>query len=309
MKQFKKYWFFAILLLFVSCETEIDVSLPEYNSELVVEGWIEPGEAPKVSLYKSVPYLSTINLTTLYEDVIVKDAIVTVISGDGETDTLHLVQSDEAPLYWYYTSNTMKGKLNTSYTLKINWNSKKYSAITSITDTMTIDSLYLDYFQGIPIDTINTLKLKFTDPAGQKDYYMFKVKIANAKYADRVWLTSFPIALDDVAFSGIPYTADVLRFGTSDFYKPKNLAPDEDFAYKRPFYQPGDTIYIKTAKIDYPSFRFLSSAGTTMYFGVNPFTNPPQIYSNITSETNDKCLGSWMGLASTTRQIIFTDQK
>lgn len=298
-----------MLFIFVSCETEIDVSLPEYKSELVVEGWIEPGESPKVSLYKSVPYLSTIDLNTLYDQVIIKDAIVTILSNDGETDTLFLEQNNEAPLFWYYTCHNLKGKLNTSYTLKIDWNSKKYSSTTSILDTFTVDSLYLGDFQSIPMDSIKSLKLVFTDQPGQKDYYMFKVKIANSKYTDRVWLTSYPIVLDDVSFSGTQFNLDVLRFGTSEFYKPDNISDADQYSYYRLFYQPGDTIYLKAARIDYASFRFLTSAGTTMYFGVNPFTNPPQILSNITSETGNKCLGAWIGLASTTKKIIFTDNK
>jgi hypothetical protein len=293
------------LLFFVSCETEIDVSLPEYKNELVVEGWIEPGEPAKVSLSKSVPYLSTINMNTLYEDVIVKDAIVTVQDEHGLIDTLVLVQNNEAPLYWYYTSPTLRGELNSKYTLKIDWNGKKYSSTTTIQDTMVLDSVYLDNFQSFESDTIKSLKVKFQDQPGTKDYYLFKVKIANEIYTDRVWLTSFPIALDDVAFPGAPYTGDILRFGTSEFYMPDNLSQQDSWEYYRPYYSVGDTIYLKASKIDYNSFRFLSSAGSTMYFGVNPFTNPPQIYSNITSETGDKCLGVWMGCASTMRKIIF----
>lgn len=305
MRRSNYFLLLVSLVFFVSCETEIDVSLPEYKNELVVEGWIEPGEPAKVSLSKSVPYLSTINLNTLYEDVIVKDAIVTVQDEHGLIDTLVLVQNDEAPLYWYYTSPTLRGEINTKYTLKIDWNGKKYSSNTSIPDTMALDSVWLDNFQSFQSDTIKSLKVKFQDQPGTKDYYLFKVRIANEKYTDRVWLTSFPIALDDVAFPGAPYTGDILRFGTSEFYMPDNLSEIDSWEYYRPYYTVGDTIYLKASKIDYNSFRFLSSAGTTMYFGVNPFTNPPQIYSNITSETEDKCLGVWMGCASTMRKIIF----
>lgn len=308
MKSTHFLFFLICLATFISCETEIDVSLPAYGSEMVVEGWIEPGEPAKVSLSKSVPYLSTININTLYDQVIIKDAIVTVIADNGDFDTLHLVQSDEAPLYWYYTSPHLKGELNTKYTLKIDWNGKKYSATTSILETITLDSVWLDNFQSFPSDTLKSLRVKFQDPAESKDYYLFKVKIANQTFADRVYLTTFPIAIDDIAFPGDSYIADVLRFGTSDFYKPESISDQDLFTYFRPFYKPGDTIYLKASRIDYDSFRFLSSAGSTMYFGVNPFTNPPQIYSNITSETGDKCLGVWMGSASSERKIVFQNE-
>ena len=309
MKPINRLFILLSLILTVSCETEIDVSLPAYGSEMVVEGWIEPGEPAKVSLSKSVPYLSTINLNTLYDEVIVKDAIVTVIAENGDFDTLQLVQNDEAPLFWYYISPTLKGELNTTYTLQIDWNGKKYSSTTSIPDLINIDSVWLDNFQSFPSDTLKSLRVKFQDRLETKDYYLFKVKIANQTFADRVYLTTFPIAIDDVAFPGDTYIADVLRFGTSEFYKPPQISEQDQFTYYRPFYKPGDTIYMKAAKIDYNSFRFLSTAGSMMYFGVNPFTNPPQIYSNITSETGDKCLGVWMGSASIHYKMIFENQK
>ena len=102
-------------------------------------------------------------LTKYYitEDVIVKDAIVTVQDEHGLIDTLELVQNDEAPLYWYYTSPTLRGELNTKYTLKIDWNGKKYSSNTSIPDTMALDSVWLDNFQSFESDTIKSLKVKF----------------------------------------------------------------------------------------------------------------------------------------------------
>jgi len=295
----------ALVTIFQSCETEIDVSLPSYENELVVEGWIELGETPKVSLSKSLPYLSNINLNTLYNQVIIQNAVVKVTSEDGETETLQLVQSNEAPLFWYYTGTTLKGKLNTNYTLSIEWNDNHYEATTLIPDTMRIDSLWLEKFEGFGVDTLGRVRLNWLDDPAQKNYYMFRVKVANTLYADRTWLTSFPIALDDVAFTGVPYTIDILRIGTSSFYKPQNLTEENEWSYNRPYYELGDTIYIKSSVIDFPSYKFWTSAQNSLYFGDNPFANPPKIYSNITSSTDSKCLGVWVGAASTTRKLIF----
>lgn len=298
-------FFLAILSIFQSCETEIDVSLPTYQNELVVEGWIELGETPRVSLYKSLPYLSNIDLNTLYNQVIIQNAVVKVTAEDGETETLQLVQSNEAPLYWYYTGTTLKGKLNTNYTLSIEWNEHQYEATTLIPDTFNIDSLWLQKFEGFGVDTLGSLKLNWQDDPTQKNYYMFRVKVANKLYADRTWLTSFPIAIDDIAFTGVPYTVDIYRFGTSSLYKPANITDENEWSYNRPYYELGDTIYLKSSVIDFPSYKFWSSAQGSLYFGDNPFSNPPKIYSNITSSSGAKCLGAWIGAATTTRTVIF----
>ena len=305
MKYIQTILFLAFSTLFFSCETEIDVSLPSYQNEMVVEGWIELGESPKVSLYKSLPYLSDINLNTLYNQIIIQNAVVTVTSEDGESEILQLVQSNDAPLYWYYTGTTLKGKLNTQYTLSIDWNNHLYSSTTLIPDTFTMDSLWLQKFEGFDVDTLGILRLKWQDDPSQKNYYMFRVKVANKLYSDRTWLTSFPIAIDDIAFTGRPYTLDILRIGTSSLYMPSNISDDDEWSYNRPYYELGDTIYLKSSVIDFPSYKFWTSAQGSLYFGDNPFANPPKIYSNITSSTGAKCLGAWIGGATTTRTIIF----
>ena len=305
MKIIHTLFFLSFIILFQSCETEIDVSLPSYQNEMVVEGWIELGESPKVSLYKSLPYLSDINLNTLYNQIIIQNAIVKVTSEFGESEILQLVQSDEAPLYWYYTGTTLKGKLNTHYTLSIDWNDNKYAATTLIPDTLNMDSLWLQKFEGFDVDTLGTLRMSWQDDPSQKNYYMFRVKVANKLYSDRTWLTSFPIAIDDIAFTGAPYTIDILRLGTSSLYKPTNITEENEWSYNRPYYELGDTIYLKSSVIDFPSYKFWTSAQGSLYFGDNPFANPPKIYSNITSSTGDKCLGAWIGGATTMRTIIF----
>lgn len=297
------------LTLFQSCETEIDVTLPSYQNELVVEGWIELGETPKVSLYKSLPYLSNIDMNALYNQVIIQNALVTVTAEDGESEILQLVQSNEAPLYWYYTGTTLKGKMNTHYTLSIEWNDNLYAATTLIPDTFKIDSLWLEQFEGFGVDTIGRLRVSWLDDPMQKNYYMFRVKVANQLYSDRTWLTAFPIAIDDIAFTGEPYTLDIFRLGTSLILQPQNIIEEEDlWSYNRPYYELGDTIYLKSSVIDYPSYKFWTSAASSIYFGDNPFTNPPKIYSNITSTTGSKCLGAWIGAATTYRKIVFNNR-
>ena len=81
MKNRLKLLIFLLLPLFYACETEIDVTLPENKEGVVVEGFIELGEYAEVSLYKTLPYLSEIQLNNLLEQVVIQDALVIIKKG------------------------------------------------------------------------------------------------------------------------------------------------------------------------------------------------------------------------------------
>src|SRR5688500_340054 len=64
-----------------SCRKEVTLTLPEVESQMVVESYIVPGQPFGVFLTESVGYLSTPELRTI------KDAVVTITYG-SKTDTL-----------------------------------------------------------------------------------------------------------------------------------------------------------------------------------------------------------------------------
>lgn len=83
---------FLGIFLFSNCEQIVEIDLPDYESELVVEGYLNPGLAYVVSVTESVPYFDEISLP------VVNDAIVT-IEHRGEIDTLTLFQTDSLGVY------------------------------------------------------------------------------------------------------------------------------------------------------------------------------------------------------------------
>lgn len=294
-----------LLSLFYACETEIDVALPEYKEGVVVEGFIELGEYAEVSLYKTLPYLADIQLDNLLEQVIIQDALVIIKNGGGQTDTLHLVQSDEAPLYWFYQGSVLKGEANTQYELQIEWKGQKYVATTSILQPFQLDTLRIDPLEGFNNDSIGRVYVTWKDDPTVRNYSFFRQKFANDLYCDRTWITSMPMALDDVTFPSSDMNLYLYRFGTSPWFKPLNIPEAEGWEYFRPVCQYGDTIYVRVSAIDEASYQFLNSVTIPLYFGDNPLGYPPLIHSNIKSLTGDPCFGSWIGTASTEYKIIF----
>ncbi|MFN0274997.1 MAG: DUF4249 family protein, partial [Chitinophagales bacterium] len=72
-----------LLFLFPSCEKEITLDIPQPENKLVVEGYIESGLPPFISLTQTVPFYGEINFNELDNyyahdaEVIVSDGITT----------------------------------------------------------------------------------------------------------------------------------------------------------------------------------------------------------------------------------------
>ena len=300
----KKILLYFTLILFVACETDIDIELPEYQNKLVVEGYIENDEYAKVVITKSLPYFSTINFETLFTDLIVNDAKVTITSGKGESEVLEFTIDPESPLYFSYQGRSLKGECNESYTLTIEWNDKIFTANTSIPETFDLDSIWIEHF--VETDTLGSVRMILTDNPAKRDYYQFKVKIHHGeKLRDRLWAYCLPLVFDDATFNGINFTYEIVRASPSTLHATL-LSDEEKETYYRSHFEVGDTILIKHSLMDHDSYRFWITAMNEITFGQNVFMSPPPIQSNIKCNTGEKVLGVWCGFASKTDVLIFS---
>ena len=67
--------------IFFSCENSIDIEIPQVESTLVVEGWIEQGKGANILLSMSAPFFTQIDSSTLRQFA-VTTAKVTIFSGN-----------------------------------------------------------------------------------------------------------------------------------------------------------------------------------------------------------------------------------
>ncbi|MCL1850428.1 MAG: DUF4249 domain-containing protein [Bacteroidetes bacterium] len=298
------YLLFLPLLILLSCQTEIEVKVPDYYNKIVVEGYIENGEYPIVSLYRSAPYFSTMSLEYLMDSIIIQDAKVFVTSGKGETQELFLMLSPQAPLFLAYTGFGFKGELNTSYSLRIEWNNKIYTSETFILNTFDLDSVYFTpTFGHERIDSVANLRIAMTDDGAANNYYQFKVKIHCKAFQDRLWITTIPAAFDNTPFKGTSFNYEIMRGAPSSIFMPE-MSEKERRNYFRMNYKVGDTVYLKYARLDESGYRFWMSANGEITFGQNPFMSPTPIISNIKCSTGEKCLGVWCGSAKKEAVLI-----
>jgi hypothetical protein len=307
----KNYFLLLFSVLLFSCQTEIEVTVPDYYNKLVVEGYIENGEYPVVSLFRSAPYFSTttMSLNYLIDSVIIRDARVFVKPNSGDEQELFINSlmnfNPEYPLFLAYSTQNITGKINTSYSLRIEWNNNTYTAETKILEPFDLDSMgFVPTFGHTKIDSIANIRITMTDNGHGGNYYQFKVKIHSNIHGkdkgiptDDLWITTIPAAFDDSPFKGQTFNYEIIRGTPPTLRMPPNMTEREQRLYFRMNYKIGDTVFLKYAKLDFNSFQFWNTAGGEIGFGQNPFMSPEPIISNIKCNTGEKCLGVWCGSA------------
>ncbi len=290
--------------LCVSCETAIDLDLPEYESKLVIEGTIENGEPAIVCLSKSNSYYSEIDFETLMNSIFISDAEVFVSSSDGEQEQLTYEYCADSPYYFAFVGHQLLGKENTTYTLTVNYNNQTYTAETTIPHTFDIDSAWFSApSELINADTMRTIQIILTDNAAENNYYSFKVKVACPRFTDRLWVSTLPLVFNDKTFNGLTFNYELERYGTSTLFS-SALSEEEQRDQNRITFRPGDTVYIKNSQIDYNTYRFMMTGGSEAVNGSNPFTSPAPVESNIEGEN---VLGAWCGYASKITKLVWPD--
>ncbi|HSF45720.1 MAG TPA: DUF4249 domain-containing protein [Chitinophagaceae bacterium] len=279
---------FSLLLISIflfSCEKDIDIDLKESEPRLVVDGSIENDMRPTVALTKSLDYFGTITPELLLSSF-VRNAEVSITEGSAS----YTLREDSIPLsggafYYFYTTDDLRGKLNTSYTLNIKAEGRSYSATTTIPAiTRKIDSLWAE--QAPAKDTVlYRMMIKATDRPGFGDYIRYFTKTNSDPF-----FPGLNSVFDDQVIDGKTYTIQVDR-GLN-----KNVDNDDLDIY----YQPGDTATLKLSNIDRVTFDFWRTFEFSFQSIGNPFSSPTKILSNISNGG----LGYFGGYASQYRTVI-----
>ena len=186
----------AVLFL-VGCEKDITVDLPQGETKIVVQGSIEPGQAPIVILSYSAGYFDPADLNALASSYI-KDAQVKMVHG---TDTLALDMyciadmtieqlmlasqvlglPPEAVLaldICIYTSLSPQalGLSGETYTLLVDKDEHHLHAVTKVNYPVPLDSLWFASPSGNPLDSLGFIYGNMTDPDSSGNAYRWSAK-------------------------------------------------------------------------------------------------------------------------------------
>ncbi len=297
-----KVWTVLLLIAFFSCTKEVNIDIPGYQNQLVVDGIIETGGNPIVLLSQSANIYETSDLAA-YISRFVYDANLSVIHGN-DTFPLTLFTIPELPiesqkkvaemlrLDWnealllpikVYSSTVLIAEASQAYTLKISHQGKTYQGTTYLPTPTPLDTIYWKP----ETNQYGYSWAKLSDPAQQFDAYKWEVKrlnILNGEPIDDIYKRGFGGFFSDQFFNG-----QTIEFYYENPLKRKDTTHLKEF--KR-MYRLGDSVVVKFSKMDQQVFSFYNKKYAQLNSAANPFSTPINVPSNIPG-----LLGVWAGFS------------
>jgi hypothetical protein len=308
-------YIFISLLTLASCTKEVNIDIPGYEEQLVIDGSIETGMPPLVLLSRSKDFYSPTNLASFLSGfvsgatVTVSDGTTSVVLEEICTDNLPpgseaiaagifgIPQSELANYHLcaYSSFNTdIWGQVGKTYNLTVTFEGKTYTSSTSILQPGTLDSLY--WKKDGDLTEYGYSWATLTDPASQYDAYKWEVrrinKDINGDPIDPVFTETFSPVFDDDFFDGLTFDF---------FYENPTVWEDQSVPdqYKG-YYKIGDSVVVKLSKMDRYVFDFMEKKYIQLSTAGNPFATPTNIPSNI----KGGALGVWAGYSPSYDTLI-----
>lgn len=275
--------FVTLLLIISACEPEPDIAFPDYSSKLVIDGFIEQGQFPKIVLTRSASYFDDVDSVSIRR-FIVSTAKVTISDGENEEVLTYKKGDDFFPPY-YYQATDLKGEIGKTYTLNVFLEGQVYTSTTTIISPPSFDSLWFEPSeQGGDQFFIYG---KVNDPANEANFYRIFTK---RKGKDSKYVPIYYSAFADTPFNGEKFTFTMLRGSES-------LTEVKDDAY----FEKGDTVSIRFCSLDKSHFRFWSTLENELYMAGNPFASSG---NKIEYNVSENALGVWGGYGAKYYQIV-----
>jgi hypothetical protein len=253
-----------LLILISSCSEDLKLNLPEPDDKIIIDGWIENNQYVKVLLTRNAPYFSSIDSASI-RDLVLSRAKVTLSDGVN-SEVLILRRNDEYFPPYVFEGNEILGEIGKTYTVTAEYGGKKAWASTSIPPRVRLDTLYFNLEAGS--DSLGSVNIRFTDPAGEKDYYRVLSKVRGK---DKRFVSPMIMGFDDKYFSGQKFGFAMKRGPTSFISSKSNK-----------YFAIGDTADIKFCTIDNESYDFWSTFQDEILNSSNPFASSlAKIKSNV----------------------------
>lgn len=277
--------FIGTLGIFSSCEKDITVDLPKPDPALVIEGAIENGSHPWITITRNIPYFEPID-TQAFVNMLVLNAFVTVSDGII-TDTLNIALDFNLVPPYKYVGSKITGEIGKTYSLYVKVDGKEYRAHTSIPKTIELDSLRFKLQNPNNNDSLGYLWIYFKDPDTLGNYYRLFTKTLNK---DSVFVHPFASVADDKLINGKKVEYAVYRGRNPNIQYNPNAESDPHAAPRWAFVK-GETAVMKFCTLDAIHFDFWLSVEQQMTSDGNPFASPTSVVTNI----EGGALGIWGG--------------
>lgn len=268
----------TVILLAVICLAACSREPVKEPDQLVVEGWIEAGEAPVVYLTTSLAISREDASLSSLNDHIVKWAKVTLSDGDDEVVLTGMASKRFLPPY-AYTTGRMIGKAGKTYTLTVDYGEVHATASATIPEPRALDSIGTVDFTGS--DGGSLVEARFTPAAGE--YYNFFTRIEKL---DSTYLPA-PLGYLDSSLLGSSATVRIQPGGSY-------MRTEERVAFRS-----GETVDIKFCTMSADTYRLWSVFGEQ-----NTISHVPVFTLDINLPGNvEGALGYFAGYGSTVYKV------
>jgi len=277
-----KRLYYLLLLGLLSCTNQIELEQPDYETKLVVDGYIESNGFANVYLTKSSPFLTEYDSVSIRESF-VNFANVTLICSNGDSEQLTLFRKNTFFPPFVYKSVRMKGIVGETYLLKISLEGKIITAITTIPKPPTLLGLQMDsksdssclFKFGIFRDTtpVSYMFLQFKSMLADQNMHPAAVPI-------------YKVDGPNTMLSMVVYRSEETNLYLAEMkIRPYSRWPKTLFSKK-------DTVLVRVGTVDAVSYQVLKSIFADQSVKDNPFAfNSEGIQTNIVGG-----IGRWTGI-------------
>lgn len=248
-QEYLKSFISAIILLLIvagcNLEKDVDIDLPQHDSQLVVECYLEPGKQVALLLTESASYLAPPALP------FVNDALVTV-TYDNITDTFRLnpvLDENQFKVYNYYSRRVVPKDYEKEFVLNIkDSKGRTVTGSTKLLPAVPIQKLEYRYNK----DSLAYILVTFSDDKTQDNYYRF---VAHKDSLRNV----------------------IQRFAlTDDLAETSNISVGTQIIFEK-----GDTAFLTLYHIEKSYYDYLQTIEAARDANFNPFAQPAMIKSNV----------------------------
>ena len=259
--------FILTLLTVLSCSED---NYWETEPVLVVEGWIDAGGFPKVSLTQNVPVSDKSHDIDNLGEYVIRWAKVSVSDGERSVVLTGKYTPDNFPPY-IYTTGEMRGEEGKTYYLTVQYGSFYATAQTTIPKKVAVKG-----FETGTEDGTYCISALVDDNPNEKNYYKFFIKVLER---DSMYLSSNFAVIDDKEYTfpcKIPVT-----IGKSHIF-------DNKYSH---ILTENDCVMVKFAQVDSVAYSFWDKYKNMVELGENAFFRySSSLPTNITGG-----IGYWFG--------------
>lgn len=291
MKRYILLSLLSVTMFFSSCEKDINIDFPVAPSPYVIEGYIENGQGPFVTVSRGISFINEISNDDFLNLFVDNAKVSLTVNNDTTAIYLKMVKLGNAS--FYIDTTKLLGQIGNTYHLKVAVDGHIFTSTTQILTPAPLDSIVVKPAPDSRADSDSLVQLTayFNEPNPLGNYY----RLLSKKNNDIIYDVAFNSIYDDAIVNGKAIQFSVIG-GKSQFQN-NDTADFRQYGY----FKKGDIVYVKWASIDKTQYDFWKTfEAQSSSFG-NPFSPTVIVKSTFKGAG---CLGVWAGYGCTIDTVI-----